>query len=59
MQELKRLKKLISNHERDNKRLQEELEEANQIIENKKLLLDEKDKKKLNALQNLSDELPK
>ena len=48
LQELKRLKKIILNHENKNKRLQEELEEVNQIIENHKILVVEKDKK-LNA----------
>ena len=50
LQELKRLKKIILDHENNNKRLQEELEEGNQIIENHKILLGKKDKK-LNALK--------
>ena len=58
LQELKRLKKLISNHENENKRLQEELKEENQIIENHKILHEEKDKR-LNALQCSSEEFPK
>lgn len=55
LQELKRLKKLIANHETKNQKLQEELKEANLIIENQKLLLEEKDKK-LNVLQSSSEE---
>ena len=55
MQELKRLKKLISNHEIENQKLQEELKEANLVIENKKFLLEEKDKK-LNVLKSSSEE---
>ena len=55
LQELKRLKKLISNHEIERQKLQEEFKEANLIIENKKLLLEEKDKK-LNVLQSSSEE---
>ena len=57
-QELKRLKKIILNHENNNKILQEELEQENQFIENQKILLNKKDEK-LNALQSLSDEFPK
>ena len=49
LHELKRLKRLIVNHETENKKLQEELKEANLIIEIQKLLLEEKDKK-LNVL---------
>ncbi|XP_059066114.1 uncharacterized protein LOC131857483 [Cryptomeria japonica] len=55
LQEIKRLKKSVANHETENQKLQDELIKANSIIESQKFLLEEKDKK-LNILQCSSEE---